>query len=122
MHQTRDGLAVRAFLPDARDVRLIDSSGTQIAEFERVDPAGLFIAKLDGATRFPYRLRVALENRTEEIDDPYRFPPVLGAMDFHLIGEGNHLELYRRLGAHEVTIESVDGVAFSVWAPNARRV
>ncbi len=43
-------------------------------------------------------------------------------MDFHLIAEGNHLELYRRLGAHEVTLDGVDGVAFSVWAPNARRV
>jgi 1,4-alpha-glucan branching enzyme len=122
MHETRDGLAVRAFLPDARDVGLIDASGADIAEFERVDPAGLFVARLDGATRFPYRLRVVRDNRTEEIEDPYRFPPVLGAMDFHLIGEGNHLELYRRLGAHEVTIDAVHGVAFSVWAPNARRV
>ncbi len=50
------------------------------------------------------------------------FRRLLGAMDFHLIAEGNHLELYRRLGAHEATIDDVPGVVFSVWAPNARRV
>ena len=122
MHQTADGLAVRAFLPHARDVAIIDAQGRSIAEFERIDPEGLFVAHLKGAEPFPYRLRVSLRENVEEIEDPYRFPPLLGAMDFHLIAEGNHFDLYRRLGAHEVTIENVPGVVFSVWAPNARRV
>jgi 1,4-alpha-glucan branching enzyme len=118
MHQTADGLAVRVFLPRARDVTLIDLEGSAIAPFERIDPEGLFVARLKDVRPFPYRLRID----DAEIEDPYRFPPLLGAMDFHLIAEGNHLELYRRLGAHEVTIENVPGVVFSVWAPNARRV
>ena len=118
MHETADGLAVRVFLPQAPAVTLIDRSGKPVTEFERIDPAGLFIAHLAGAKPFPYRLRV----NGAETEDPYRFPPLLGAMDFHLIAEGNHLELYRRLGAHEVTLDGVEGVAFSVWAPNAQRV
>jgi len=118
MHQVADSLVVRAFLPQARDVTLIDTQGKPIAAFERIDPAGLFVAHLKTTKPFPYRLRVD----NTEIEDPYRFPPLLGAMDFHLIAEGSHLELYRRLGAHEATIDDVPGVVFSVWAPNARRV
>ena len=38
--------------------------------------------------------------------------------DLHLFNEGRHFRLYDRLGAH---VEP-DGVRFSVWAPNARRV
>jgi len=121
MHPAESGLVVRAFLPQAHAVTLIDAAGKAIAELERIDPAGLFIVHLAETKPFHYRLCVAAE-RTEEIEDPYRFPPLLGAMDFHLIAEGNHLELYRRLGAHESTIDNVPGVAFSVWAPNARRV
>jgi 1,4-alpha-glucan branching enzyme len=48
--------------------------------------------------------------------------PVLGELDVHLIGEGNHLRLYDVLGAHVRTIDGVAGTTFAVWAPNASRV
>ena len=51
-----------------------------------------------------------------------RFGAVLGELDEYLLGEGRHLELYRRVGAHPTTLDGVAGIAFSVWAPNARRV
>ena len=54
--------------------------------------------------------------------DPYRFPPVLGAMDDYLIGEGTHRRLWERLGAHAIEHAGVAGVHFAVWAPNAARV
>jgi len=56
------------------------------------------------------------------VDDPYAFPAVLGALDDHLLVEGAHHELYRRLGAHPMRFEGVEGVHFAVWAPEARRV
>ena len=56
------------------------------------------------------------------MEDAYRFPPILSDMDLHLLGEGTHLELYNKLGAHPMRHEGVDGVAFVVFAPNARRV
>ena len=59
---------------------------------------------------------------TWEEDDPFRFGPVLGEMDEHLLGEGSHLELWKVLGAHPVTRDGVAGVHFAVWAPDARRV
>jgi 1,4-alpha-glucan branching enzyme len=43
---------------------------------------------------------------------------LFGELDLHLLGEGRHERLYERLGAHL----SRDGVAFAVWAPNARAV
>ena len=47
---------------------------------------------------------------------------MLGPLDEHLLIEGAHRQLYLRLGAHFARHEGVDGVAFAVWAPNARRV
>ena len=40
----------------------------------------------------------------------------------HLLGEGTHMHLYEKLGAHPHTLEGVAGVAFAVFAPHARRV
>ena len=57
-----------------------------------------------------------------EVEDPYRFPPILSDVDLHLMGEGTHLELYNKLGAHPRRLEDIDGVAFAVFAPNASRV
>ncbi|MEU3453741.1 1,4-alpha-glucan branching protein GlgB [Micromonospora sp. NPDC006766] len=51
-------------------------------------------------------------------DDPDRQPPTLGELDLHLIGEGRHERLWEALGARVRD----DGVAFAVWAPNAREV
>ena len=48
--------------------------------------------------------------------------PVLGDLDVYLLGEGTHLRVYEVLGAHVRTFDGVEGTAFAVWAPNARRV
>jgi hypothetical protein len=73
--------------------------------------------------RFAYRLGVRRFDREEIIEDPYRFPQVLGDLDIHLLGEGRHLRLHERLGAHPTRHGRREpGVAFAVWAPNARRV
>ncbi|HEX7088590.1 MAG TPA: 1,4-alpha-glucan branching protein GlgB [Longimicrobiales bacterium] len=42
--------------------------------------------------------------------------------DVYLFNEGSHLHLYRRLGAHPLTVEGVAGTYFAVWAPNAEEV
>src|SRR5690606_40632446 len=68
-----------------------------------------------------YRLRVSWPWGEEIRDDPYRFPTTLGALVLHLLAEGRHLRLYEVLGAHTLTVDGVEGVAFAVWAPNARR-
>ena len=46
----------------------------------------------------------------------------LGALDYHLIGEGRHHRLWDVLGAQVGTRDGSDGVYFAVWAPNATGV
>jgi 1,4-alpha-glucan branching enzyme len=53
---------------------------------------------------------------------PHEFSPTLGELDLHLFGEGRHERIYDKLGAHLVTHEGQHGVAFAVWAPNAKSV
>src|SRR5919198_973140 len=53
---------------------------------------------------------------------PKTLVPTLGDIDLHLFGEGKHLRIYEKLGAHLITHEGKRGVAFAVWAPNADRV
>ena len=40
-------------------------------------------------------------------------------LDIHLFRSGKHYRLFEKLGAHIVTVNSKDGVYFSVWAPGA---
>ena len=88
---------------------------------QAADRDGLFAARLrrDPGT---YRLCMRREGSTWEEDDPYRFGPVLGEMDEHLLSEGSHLELWKVLGAHPLTSDGIAGVHFAVWAPSARGV
>ena len=46
----------------------------------------------------------------------------LSDMDNYLFREGNHFELYERLGSHIMTVDGEEGTHFAVWAPNARQV
>ena len=46
----------------------------------------------------------------------------IGELDQYLFGQGNHYEIYKKLGAHMVDDEGQEGVYFAVWAPNAKSV
>jgi 1,4-alpha-glucan branching enzyme len=123
MHRGGKGVVVRAFLPQADRALVLDSRGRVVLALESVDPSGLFEGSIARRRPFRYRLRIrARDGATYEMEDPYRFGPVLGEVDTYLIAEGTHRGLHERLGAHLTTIDGVDGVAFAVWAPNARRV
>ena len=115
-----DRLVVRCYHPGASRAWVIDRAGNEVAELPQKYEPGFFAGPIP--ERIDYRLRLALPTRSIEIDDPYRFPPVLGDLDMHLLAEGTHLRLYERLGAQLVEIDGVKGVGFAVWAPNARRV
>ncbi|SDY87023.1 1,4-alpha-glucan branching protein GlgB [Citreimonas salinaria] len=125
MRQDEGGpLTVNVFAPDAAEVTVCDRTGAAVADLDRIDAQGFFHAVIPGRTGpFAYRLKLrnAVGHEWEAID-PYAFGPWLGEMDEYLLGEGRHEELYLKLGAHTVTHEGVEGTAFAVWAPNARRV
>ena len=114
---------VRGFHPGA-DAAEVIPDGAAPVPMRRLHEAGLFAARLEGGETPPaYRLRFRFPGGGEvEGDDPYRFLPTVGELDLHLIGEGSHRRLWEVLGAHPRVVDGIDGVAFAVWAPNARRV
>src|SRR6516225_6159172 len=119
-HAEADGAVVRVFFPNADAITVVDHQA-RLSNLSRIHDAGLFAGRLaDGLSH--YRLRVRFADHVVELEDPYRFPPVLSDFDLYLLAEGTHLQLYDKLGAHPLNVEGVTGVAFAVFAPNARRV
>jgi 1,4-alpha-glucan branching enzyme len=119
-HQARGGYVVRAFVPGADAVDIESRDGETIASLKSIHAAGLFEGTVKEHVR--YRLRARRGDATWQLDDPYAYGPVLGPLDDWLLGEGAHVELYNRLGAHALVHEDTPGVFFAVWAPSARRV
>lgn len=124
MHREKGELVVRALLPQAVSVAVIDSStGKKIVPMQRWGDTPLFIAEIAGKKElFSYRLEIDWGDHVQEMEDPYRFPPVLGDIDVWLLSEGTHHRPYEKLGAHPVEMNGIHGVSFAVWAPNAKRV
>ncbi len=122
-HPARGGVVVRAFRPGAEQVVALPDS-LEPVRLRRIHREGAFAGCVAGAS---LPLRYMLEASypggvTVTVRDPYAFPPTLGELDLHLTAEGRHEELYERLGAHPMHVDGSDGVAFAVWAPNARSV
>ena len=121
-HSCEDGVSLRVFAPAAEEVEAIDRSGAVLGTLEKVHGSGFFLGVLPMARDAAYRLRFRRGDAQWEEGDPYRFRPIIGDIDVHLLAEGTHRRLYEKLGAHPSTIAGTTGVAFAVWAPNARRV
>jgi 1,4-alpha-glucan branching enzyme len=47
---------------------------------------------------------------------------LLTSFDLHLLGEGTHFQAFDKLGARLIEHDGQNGVAFAVWAPNARAI
>ena len=121
VHADGGDTMVVAHHPDASGVTLLVASTS--VEMEAIGDGLWFVWVLEQVPPFTYRLRFHFPDGNDwEREDPYRFLPTLGELDLHLIGEGTHERLWEVLGAHPHTIDGTAGVAFAVWAPNARSV
>jgi 1,4-alpha-glucan branching enzyme len=120
------GLAIRVIYPQAARVHVLGETGGETARtaMTRIHPCGIFETVVPGAAD-PFRYRLEITNHEGhrwELDDPYAVGLVLSDFDVHLLAEGTHLETWKKLGSHRLTIDGIAGVAFAVWAPNAERV
>jgi 1,4-alpha-glucan branching enzyme len=121
-HPVSGGMVIRAFHPDATAVDLLPDGRAPMPMAE-IGHGLWAVATSEAGAPPAYRLRFRFADGNDwERDDPYRFLPTLGELDLHLIGEGSHERLWEVLGAHPRTVEGTAGVAFGVWAPNARGV
>ncbi|MBP8286026.1 MAG: 1,4-alpha-glucan branching protein GlgB [Rhodoferax sp.] len=115
--------SIRCFLPGAERVLVMAADGQTLGELTRIHEDGFYEGVVDLSANSAYRLQVLWHGGQQDtIDDPYRFPLVLGEMDVWLLGEGTHLRPFEVLGAQVSTMLGVAGTRFAVWAPNASRV
>ncbi len=75
MHQTESGLEVRAMLPDATEVWVIETNtGRKCAQLECLDSRGFFHGVVPRRKNpFRYQLAVTWHGQQNLIDDAYRF-------------------------------------------------
>ncbi|NET10274.1 MAG: 1,4-alpha-glucan branching enzyme, partial [Symploca sp. SIO2B6] len=114
---------VRAYLPNADAAWIIRPDSQEELAMESVHNPHFFECTLKGDDITNYQIRVK-EGEHERVSyDPYAFrSPKLTDLDIHLFAEGNHHRIYEKLGAHPTEINSIAGVYFAVWAPNARNI
>ena len=84
LHTEGDKSVVRAFLPQASNVEAIGEHG-ETAKLARIHDAGLFAGSLPNGSK-RYQLRARFGDKVVDLDDPYRFPPVLSDFDLYLLG------------------------------------
>ena len=113
---------MRAFIPGADSLTVLDQSGHPLGSLQRLHPDG-FWAGADAPGDGAYKLQASGNGAARgSRRTPTAFPPTLGDLDLYLLGEGRHWELGHVLGAHPSVMDGVPGVRFAVWAPNASRV
>ena len=119
-HREAECQIVRVFQPHASEIWIETSHGRKA--LNRVHPQGLFEWTGSEAPAHPYRL-IALEDSNERIlHDCYAFVQKISSFDLHLLNEGRLHQGYQVLGSHVVRQDGIQGIRFSVWAPNAKRV
>ena len=121
----RKAVVVRAFLPDAVGITVIDYANKRKKyPMERLHADGFFeVTIADREEWFRYQLEYTdADGNTWRSYDPYSFSPTLSEFDRHLFGAGTHYEIYEKMGGRLMTHEGARGAAFSVWAPNAKAV
>ena len=140
-HKIRGGFLVQTFIPGAQEVTLqLRKSGKTIA-MELADEAGFFAAILPEKKPVSYFYNVVYDNGdSEQREDPYLYPDLLGANELKRFESGIHYSVYDYLGSHTMAVygygsqaepewdvrtvkkDGVFGTHFAVWAPNAMRV
>ena len=122
--QERRELIARVFVPGAVKVTIIDPADEKFScELAHIHKNGLFESTIHSRNKwFRYQLVIETENARWTAYDPYSFMPVISDYDLYLFAQGTHYEVYEKMGAVPMVVDGIDGVLFSVWAPNAKRV
>ena len=118
----KDGTAfVREFLPHAEQV-MFDGK----TEMPRVEGTDFFEITLSDSFDIGHHYSIKWQEKGSkewlEVKSPYSFLPQVGELDLHLFNEGRHHHAYKLMGAHQKTVDGIEGCLFVLWAPNLKRV
>lgn len=117
---TKDGVLIQGFFPEAKSAKVI--AGKKEYQMEMEDEAGYFAVLLP-AKRIPkYSFLVQWEDYEKQWTDPYQYSGQMLPEEEKAFCAGVYYESYKKLGAHLMTVDGVEGTYFAVWAPNAQRV
>ena len=108
-HPDEHGTTIRVLRPFADSVAVLTPGGGRWELSPEGD--GLFAGVIPEPAGIDYRLELRYAEDTVPADDPYRFPPTLGELDLHLIGEGRHERLWEVLGARLRRIDAPGSAA-----------
>ncbi|MDO4913648.1 MAG: 1,4-alpha-glucan branching protein GlgB [Bifidobacteriaceae bacterium] len=124
--ENNPAVTIRILRPFAKTVEIQTTTAAYEAHHEY---NGVFTCTfaLDKEAVPEYRVKTVYEDGTSVIeDDCYHYLPQIGEVDEYLFAQGRHEQLWNTLGAHTKTftdaIGTVDGTAFTLWAPNAHAV
>jgi 1,4-alpha-glucan branching enzyme len=120
LHQTSADWCIRIFDPYLQSVALIHAHGE--TAFKCVDKRGVFEWRGVEPPAHPYRIARVYAHGRFEGHDAYAFPLQLTQHDLYLFNEGRLTQAYQMLGSQPCSVDTVSGVRFAVWAPNADRV
>ncbi|KAF0185192.1 MAG: alpha-1 4-glucan:alpha-1 4-glucan 6-glycosyltransferase [Nitrospirae bacterium] len=121
-------LFIRAFIPEAGEAWIATRDAASAKRVKtpmlKLHKDGFFEAVFpERAEPVSYTIKVITHGGVKrEFHDPYAMPPVLTDFDLHLLTEGTHYKNYEKMGSHVRTVNSIRGVHFAVWAPNAKSV
>ena len=114
-------IVVRVFDVEAQDVYILFDGKRE--QLEQIHEAGLFAIKFPNSKKhFTYQLEKIFDGNSVITEDSYCYMPGIGEMDVYLFNSGEHQRIYETMGAHLKNYDGVEGVLFTVWAPNAERV
>ncbi len=125
MHVVRDGVVVRALLPEACAVTVVPLNDTDpVIPLYRLEKTDVFEGQSAAVDKlYPYELDVEWSSGKKwRTRDPYSFAPTVSEKDLCPFSQGDERRIYNNLGAHLREVDGIYGTAFAVWAPNARRV
>jgi 1,4-alpha-glucan branching enzyme len=119
LHESDGSAYVLLHIPGAHDVR-VDGD----VEMARMGDTDFFAwSGAPGQGAAPYRVswRDSSDTLLEQYD-PYSFPSLIDPGELEAWSSGRHHAAWHFLGAHVMSHQSVEGVRFAVWAPDAERV
>lgn len=116
------GVLVQTFQPQASSVQVKFKDNRKIYPMELVEEDGFFAAFIPGKKKMDYCLLITEDGEEKQVEDTYRFEPIISGEDCMKFSAGIHYEIYKILGAHPMKIDGVQGVHFAVWVPKAIRV